>query len=67
MSWSEIAAKLNRRDDLCRRHLLGCAPKELLVRIKTLRVKHDKASKRKYVRKESDKPCLTPEVSIVSV
>ena len=62
VSWSELASKLNRRDDSCRKRFLLVASKEQKLRMKTLRVKQNKAVRKKYVKKV-DKTKLIPAVS----
>ena len=62
VSWTEVASKLNHRDDLCRKHFLAIAPKQQKLQMKTLRVKQNKATSKKYTRKK-DKSKLTHAVS----
>ena len=66
ISWIEVASKLNRRDDCCRKHFLATATKEQKLQMKTLRVKQNKANSKKYARKE-DKSKLTHAVSVLQV
>ena len=62
MHWAELGRELNRRDDDCRRQWISKAPKEDLMKYRTLVVKSQSCIKSKRISIRTDDPMNEPTV-----